>query len=157
MDETGTHPSPTVEAGVRVTPAPLSRSDRMRGPLVTAGLLGGLTLALHLRDPHGPGSWGFCPWTALTGLYCPGCGGLRAVNDLTNGDLVGAASSNLVFVALVPVLAFLWLRWAGRSWTGAPENERGVQHPGVWIAFFAVVMVVFAVMRNLPAGNWLAP
>jgi hypothetical protein len=157
MDETGRRTSPTAEAGVLVTPPPLSRRDRMRGPIITAGIVGGLTLALHLRDPHGAGSWGFCPWTALTGFYCPGCGGLRAVNDLTNGDLVGAASSNLVFVALVPVLVLWWLRWARRAWTGAPESERGVQHPGVWIAVFAVVMVVFAVLRNLPAGSWLAP
>lgn len=157
MDEPGTHPSPTAEALLRVTPAPLSRGARMRGPLVTAGIVGGLTLALHLRDPHASGSWGFCPWVALTGFYCPGCGGLRAVNDLTDGDLVGAASSNLVFVALVPVLVFWWLRWTRRSWTGAQETARGAPHPGVWIAVFAVLMVVFAVVRNLPAGNWLAP
>ena len=33
-------------------------------------------------------SWGLCPSAAL-GFSCPGCGGLRAVNDLTHGD-VGA-------------------------------------------------------------------
>src|SRR3954449_7666280 len=85
-----------------------SRWDRLQGPLVTAGLVGGLTVALHLRDPHSSGSWGYCPFYALTGLYCPGCGGLRAVNDLGNGDLLGAASSNVVFVALIPVVVLLW-------------------------------------------------
>ena len=35
---------------------------------------------------------------AAVGIWCPACGGLRAVNDLTNGDVLGAASSNLVFV-----------------------------------------------------------
>jgi len=157
MNESGTPASPTTDAGTKTVATALSRRDRMRGPLVTAGLVGGLTLALHFRDPHDSGSWGFCPWAALTGYYCPGCGGLRAVNDLTNGDVVGAASSNLVFVLLVPVLVLWWLRWTRRAWSGAKEPEHGIRHPGVWIALFAVVLVAFGVLRNLPSGSWLAP
>jgi hypothetical protein len=135
---------------------PTSRMDRLRGPLVTAGIIGGLTLALHLRDPHSSGSWGECPWLALTGRFCPGCGGLRAVNDLTNGDLVGAASSNLLFIVMVPVLVLWWLRWTRRAWTGE-EPPHGSRHPGWWIAAFTVVMLAFAVLRNLSLGSWLAP
>ena len=101
-----------------------TRFERLRGPLITGGLVGGLTIALHFRDPHASGSWGYCPFYALTGLYCPGCGGLRAVNDLTNGDLLGAASSNLVFVALVPLIVLWWVRWTGRAWSGAAPVER---------------------------------
>jgi len=161
MEESVTQPVPVVATtgtvGSPLAVAPRTRRVRMREPLVTAGLVGGLTVALHFRDPHASGSWGFCPWASLTGFYCPGCGGLRAVNDLTNADVVGAASSNLVFVLMVPLLVVLWLRWTRRAWSGAPEPERGVQHPGVWIAVFAVVMVVFGVLRNLPAGSWLAP
>ena len=129
----------------------------MRGPLVTASVVGGLTIALHFRDPHASGSWGFCPWLTLTGYYCPGCGGLRAVNDLAHGDIIAAASSNLVFVVMIPVLVLWWVQWTRRAWTGAEPPEPGVQHPGVWIAVFTVVMVAFGVLRNLPAGSWLAP
>lgn len=161
MDESVTHASPAAQPAAETRApspvAPLTRRARLQGPLITAGLVGGLTIALHFRDPHTSGSWGFCPWVALTGYYCPGCGGLRAVNDLTNGDIIGAASSNLVFVLMVPVLVLWWLRWTQRAWSGAKEPERGLQHPGVWIALFAVVMVVFGVLRNLPAGSWLAP
>ena len=56
------------------------------------------------------GAWGFCPWLVLTGTYCPGCGGLRAVNDLTNGDVRAAFASNALFVALVPAIAVMWTR-----------------------------------------------
>src|SRR6476619_1391365 len=114
----------------------------------------------HLRDPHASGSWGYCPFYALTGLYCPGCGGLRAVNDLTNGDLTAAASSNLLFVALIPVIVVVWLRWTRRACSGAPvpaPRERFGVRAGVWIMAFAVVLTVFAVVRNLPMGSWLAP
>ena len=67
------------------------------GTLAPTALVGGLglaTLALHLRDPHDSYSWGLCPSSVL-GLACPGCGGLRAVNDLTNLRLADAASSNV--------------------------------------------------------------
>lgn len=119
-------------------------------------MVAGFTVALHFRDPHATGSWGICPWLAITGHYCPGCGALRAVNDLGNGDVVGAASSNLVFVAMVPVLVLWWLQWSGRAWSGA-ESGRGARRPGVWIALFTLVMLAFGVLRNLPAGSWLAP
>ena len=137
-----------------------TRRERLQGPLITGALVGGLTLALRLRDPHESGSWGLCPFSALTGLYCPGCGGLRAVNDLTHGDVWGAASSNLVFVVLVPVLVVLWLRWTGRAWAGgspATGTARPGVRVGVWVTALAVVLVVFAVLRNLPMGSWLAP
>ena len=52
--------------------------------------------------PARVGPLGLLPVALLTGIYCPGCGGLRAVNDLTHGDLGAAASSNLLFVVAAP-------------------------------------------------------
>ena len=85
-------------------------------------------MLLHVRDPHDSGSWGYCPWLMLTGTYCPACGGLRAVNDLTRGDVAGAASSNLVFVASLPLLAAWWLRSMLDGWRGVarPVSARRV-------------------------------
>ena len=80
------------------------RWQRMLAPAITIGGLGAATLALHFRDPHASGSWGMCP-SAMLGISCPGCGGLRAVNDLTNFQLVDAASSNLLFVLALPLRA----------------------------------------------------
>ena len=87
-------------------------------------------LALHLRDPHEQGAWGLCPFHAMTGLWCPGCGSLRAVNDLTNGDLLGALSSNLVLVLALPLVALWWGRWLHTEWTGrqTPRHRPGHLH-----------------------------
>jgi hypothetical protein len=114
------------------------------------------SVALHFRDPHNAGSWGFCPWFMLTGTSCPGCGGLRAVNDLTRGDVAAAASSNLLFVSTIPLLAVMWGRSFSQRWAGVyrPVPQRVV----TWTsATIIVLMIVFTVVRNLPFGHWLAP
>lgn len=132
-----------------------TRWQRVRQPAITIGGLAALTLALHLRDPHQHGSWGFCPSAAL-GIYCPGCGGLRAVNDLTNGQVGAAASSNLLFVVLLPFLVFLLGRWALDRWTGR-EREVDERRVGRVLLGLAAVALVFTVLRNLAIGAWLAP
>jgi hypothetical protein len=132
-----------------------SRSERVRAPLTTAVVVGAATVALHLRDPHVAHSWGVCPLHALTGLYCPACGGLRGVNDLGNGHLGQAASSNLLMVLAIPFALVLFVRWGWAAWTGrdiqvVPELPRPVR-----LALVAAV-AAFTVARNLP-GSWLAP
>jgi hypothetical protein len=133
-----------------------TRWDRVRPPVVLAAVLLGLSVLLHLRDPHKSGSWGFCPWFLLTGTYCPGCGGLRAVNDLTRGDVSAAASSNLMFVSSLPILGLLWVRSVSQRWRGV---RRPLPPTFVKVAATSAVLLiaVFAVVRNLPFGAWLAP
>jgi hypothetical protein len=125
-------------------------------PLLVAGGVLVASVALHLRDPHQSGSWGFCPWFVTTGTHCPGCGGLRAVNDLTRGDLAAAASSNLLFVTSIPVLVLLWARSFAQRWHGV---RRPLPQPaaGVAAAAATVLVVLFWVVRNLPFGAGLAP
>ena len=134
-----------------------SRLRRIKAPAIVAGAVLGASLLLHVRDPHQSGSWGFCPWLLMTGTSCPGCGGLRAVNDLTRGDIAVAASSNLLFVSAVPLLAFFWSRWVVDRWNGVRRRQvnsrRALWYSGAVLA----VAIAFAVVRNTPPGAWLAP
>jgi hypothetical protein len=131
------------------------RSERLRGPAITITALAAATVALHVRDPHVQHSWGFCPLYALTGIYCPGCGGLRAVNDLTNGHVGAAASSNLLLVVAIPVVVLLLGRWTLISWRGTGEAVIPPLPRAVKVGLL-VVVAAFWVARNLP-GSWLAP
>jgi hypothetical protein len=132
-----------------------SRSERMRGPVLGAATVAAASLALHLRDPHVSHSWGVCPLYAMTGLYCPGCGGLRGVNDLTNGHVAEAASSNLVLVLAIPFAALFFARWSYGAWTG--RDIRTIPAvPKAVTAALVVLALAFTVLRNLP-GSWLAP
>jgi hypothetical protein len=107
-----------------------------------------------LVDPNESGHYPTCPFFALTGHFCPGCGSLRAMHALTQGDLAGAAGLNVLALASLPVLAVIWLRWVRRSWTGAPRTQPA---PAALIWALAVGVLVFGVIRNLPFGAALAP
>ena len=133
-----------------------SRWQRIRPAVVVAAVVLVLSVALHFRDPHKSGSWGFCPWLVMTGTYCPGCGGLRAVNDLTRGDLASAASSNLVFVSSIPLVTWMWARSLGQRWRGA---QHPLPHAFVTAAATAGILLVLAfwLLRNLSFASWLAP
>lgn len=131
-----------------------SRARRLAAPLAAAGAVGLAAVALHVRDPHREGSWGFCPLNLVTGLDCPGCGALRAVHHLTDLDVPAAASSNLLLVLVVPLALLAWAGWVVREWRGGSRPVLTLSTPMVAAAF--VVALGFAVLRNLPAGAWLA-
>ncbi|TCI99791.1 DUF2752 domain-containing protein [Aeromicrobium sp. IC_218] len=133
-----------------------ARWSALRGPAGVA--VGGLALGvlLHVRDPHDSGSYGYCPFLLLGDRPCPGCGGLRAANLLTNGDVVGAISSNLLAVVLVGVLAVAWVVWVVRRWRGE-HGARMIVLSGRAGAVLIAAVVAFGIVRNLPFGAWLAP
>lgn len=132
------------------------RARRITGPALLAVAVLGTSLLLHVRDPHRSGSWGLCPWLLLTGTFCPGCGGLRAVHDLSHLDLRAAASSNLLLVAGLPVAVLWWARTMVDRWRG--ETRVATERRRLLLAAVALsVAGGFAVLRNTGAGAWLAP
>jgi len=105
-------------------------------------------------DPNEPGHYPLCPIRAMTGLYCPGCGALRATHALTHGDFGAALGFNVLFVLALPWIAAMWLVWARRHTLGLPR--RWLAPAWVLWAFLAVELV-FTVLRNLPGFEILAP
>jgi hypothetical protein len=106
-------------------------------------------------DPNRPGHYPTCPFLAITGYYCPGCGTLRMVHALTHGHVGEAFGRNALAFLTLPVLAYLWVRWAVAARRGGSPQVR-MLHPWAIIGF-TVVVVVFWVVRNLPVGHVLAP
>jgi hypothetical protein len=109
-----------------------------------------------IADPNKGSSWyPQCPFKALTGLDCPGCGVTRALHALLTGHPVRALDHN----ALVSVAVVLGLVWFGvskvRQRTGRPPLT--LKHPTAWAVAAGVVVVAFWVVRNLSWGpfHWL--
>ena len=136
--------------------------DRRRGALSILGSLVGLAAAtaavlttLYAVDPNQPGHYPTCPFLALTGWYCPGCGALRAVHDLLHLDLAGALARNPLTVLAVPYLVLAAVTWALRL-TGRPA-PRSTALPA-WVLWTLLgVVLLFGVLRNLPGWTWLSP
>ncbi|MFF5265505.1 DUF2752 domain-containing protein [Actinomadura viridis] len=107
-----------------------------------------------LVDPNEQGHYPTCPFLALTGYQCPGCGSLRTLHALAHGQLADAVALNVFTVAMVPLLAFFWLRWTAARARGRPARTRAGDPRLIWL-LFAVVML-FWLVRNLPFGAFLA-
>jgi hypothetical protein len=137
------------------TPARRAAGSPLLAPLTTAVVVASAWLAVAVADPRWGSVLPACPLHALTGLWCPLCGGTRTARALAHGDLAGAAGSNLLVVVAAPVVVVLWVRWVLRR-RREPEARLLDPSPRL-LAVATVVLVAFALVRNLPAGAWLAP
>jgi hypothetical protein len=105
-------------------------------------------------DPNEAGHYPTCPFLALTGFQCPGCGSMRTVHALAHGHVQEAFGLNVLTVVMLPLLVFFWLRWARASALNRPTRTK-VAHPAlIWGLFGAVV--AFWLVRNLPFAAFLA-
>ena len=160
-------PPPTAPHGSPVgddddTDAPAARPVHRRTPTTraTTWLLAGATAAgcayLAISDPNKPASWyPVCPFKAMTGLDCPGCGITRALHALLTGHPVRALDHNALFV-VAAVAAVVWLAVNKvRTLRGRPTLR--VKHPAAWGIAAGVVVVAFWVLRNIHWGpfTWL--
>jgi Protein of unknown function (DUF2752) len=113
------------------------------------GLAGTAVLtALYVKPPQ---AYGIppCPFYALTGAYCPGCGALRAVHSLLHGHLAQAFGFNPLLVLLLP---FLLLAGAGEALTMWTGKSRRIEVPPRWGWAVFGLIVAFWVLRNVPGA-----
>jgi hypothetical protein len=114
-------------------------------PLRFAAALGAglaLDVAFDPQQRHVP----LCPLHALTGIWCPLCGGLRAADSLAHGRVVEALHENALFVTSLPLLCAGWLYWFFEARAGRPRPTL----PRAVTVLAVVVAIAFAIVRNLP-------
>jgi hypothetical protein len=122
-------------------------------PAAVVGAAASVAALLAVRDPNTTGLYPACPFRALTGMDCPGCGALRGIHALTQGDVVAAADSNLLLVLALPFLAWRWVSWTGQR---AGRLQRTWSAPGWSLMVLAMIVLAFWVVRNVPGVPFLA-
>lgn len=128
--------------------APTSRDRWIVLAGVGIALLAFAAVSAAGRYAHLP----LCVFHAVTGWHCPGCGGTRALVELVQGHWAAAFRLNPPLVSLLP-LAVYGLARAARP-AKAPVRVRPV-----WVGTLLAAVLLFAVLRNIPALPWagLAP
>ncbi|TCZ73316.1 DUF2752 domain-containing protein [Flaviaesturariibacter aridisoli] len=105
---------------------------------------------IYYRFPADRYAYPGCWFRALTGLYCPACGGQRSFSALLHGHLNKAFRYNALFVALLPV-ALMYCAWRFLS----PKRLSLSSQTRIALSVCAVVLL-FGILRNVPALH-LAP
>ncbi|GAA3490003.1 DUF2752 domain-containing protein [Streptomyces cremeus] len=135
-------------------PAPTPPAKRLVAPLATLAGVVGAFVYVGAVDPNEAGHYPTCPLLALTGILCPGCGGLRSAHAVAHGDLVTAAGANAMAVAGYAAFAVLMVVWITRAVKGR-RMDISLTRVQWWV--LGTVFAVFSVVRNLPFGSALAP
>jgi hypothetical protein len=125
-----------------MAPDATATRSRRYGALSTGAVAVGALAYIGIGDPHRT-DFGFptCPFHALTGFYCPGCGGLRMTHDVLHGNFAAAFVDNaFALIGLPMLLAWVLIRWrAGKPWLTTPA-----------LVVFAVAIITWTVVRNVP-------
>jgi hypothetical protein len=125
-----------------MAPSDTSGRQRLYVGLGTGAVFAGALAYIGLADPHRRGFlFPACPFKAITGLECPGCGGLRMTHDVLNGDFAAAVVDNVFLLVGLPLL-FAWLvvRWRRKE----PLMTKSA------VVVIIAAAVTWTVVRNLP-------
>jgi hypothetical protein len=145
---------PDVNADTERVPPRTGLPGRLAVPGGILAAVAGAFAYVGTVDPNQPGHYPVCPLYQITGLYCPGCGGLRSAHAFVHGDFLAALQDNAVAVLGYLGFAVLWTVWVVRAARGRPL-KLGLGPVHLWTA--GTLLLVFTVVRNLPFGGWLHP
>ena len=108
---------------------------------VPALCLAGILILLFRGSPF------FCPFYAVTHLYCPGCGGTRAVTALAHGQILRAMYYHLPFV-LTAVLAAAYMI-SQTLWRLRGKQGWVLHYDSRWPGLLAALFLGNSVLRNI--------
>ena len=129
-------------------PATLTSSkERMFAAASVVGAVGILGI-LYFVNPGTSTLYPMCPFLWVTGCYCPGCGSLRALHQITRGHLVSEFGLNPLLVLSMPFVAYYFASQVSLAFRGFPLRTFFVRPLLIWSLLG--VIILYWIVRNLP-------
>jgi hypothetical protein len=122
-------------------------AERLRASTLVVMAAGGLSF-LYLFDPGTSDLYPPCPLLMLTDCYCPGCGSLRALHQLTRGHLIAALGLNPLMMLLLPFVAYFLVSRAILAVTGRPLRTIFFRPLFIWMLLG--LTLAYWLLRNIP-------
>ena len=99
-----------------------------------------------------------CPFHSLTGLWCPGCGGQRALFLLLQGDVVASFRSNIFLIPIIVFLFYWYVDWVEQTFF-EQRKKLYTNHTTNYFRLILWIVLIYFVLRNLPffPFTYLAP
>ena len=120
---------------------------RLTAALIWLTLIAG-AVYIFVFEPGRSGFFPVCPFRALTGFTCPGCGTTRGLHKLFHGDIIGAFQLNPLMLLLLPILLFVLVRYTSAAMRGRSINVNRLDAKYIWMLF--AVVLSFWIFRNTP-------
>jgi len=88
-----------------------------------------------------------CPFLAVTGFYCPGCGMTRAAISLLQLDAYQSFRYNAMLYVVPPLYIIYYVA----------NKYQWKRTSGTTMLIMLTLAIAYGIARNLPALSWLAP
>ena len=105
-------------------------------------------VCLYVLEPGKSALFPVCPFRALTGFTCPGCGSTRGMHQLLHGNLLAAFELNPLLLLALPFLIYALVSYSYRVMTGRPIRHNTLAPKYIYTIFGVVLF--FWVFRNTP-------
>ena len=111
-------------------------------------------VCLFLLEPGKSRLLPVCPFRALTGFTCPGCGSTRGMHQLLHGNAVAAFELNPLLLLALPFLLYALLRYSHRVMSGQSPQPNALAPKYIYTIFGVVLF--FWIFRNTPLYPFVA-
>lgn len=125
--------------------------------LIIIGVVVGIGIYVFFFNPLDGFFYPPCWFHELTGLYCAGCGIIRASHSLLNGEISKAMDYNVLLSLFLMVILFWIVKIAGIFFV---DRTITITHKPKWLYWLiGGIVALFFVVRNIPHPHllWLAP
>ncbi|MDD4003191.1 MAG: DUF2752 domain-containing protein [Clostridia bacterium] len=97
-----------------------------------------------------------CPFKSLFGVYCSGCGVIRAARYILNFQIEKAFFCNQFFVLSLPLYLYFYVGCAVKIFADIsilPQKK----HIKIFLIVYFSLLLLYGILRNIEIFSFLAP